>query len=302
MRLIERAMRSVGAASAPVADGSGPRAGAEHNGHRVNGPGAAGVAAAPVGNDTPQPFKLVSRHLARQGFITPQTLGSQLALEINGIKRSLLRRLDFFHRQSKDAASGRSGHNVVLVTSAKSNDGKTFTAVNLALSLVLEEEISVLLIDADMYTSKVARALDLEVRHGLSDRLQNPSLPLADCLFREATLPLTVLPAGNRPRSVASLFGEREMAALMREVAKRYPDRLVIIDGPPLLATTEATVLVPYADQVVLVVPSGEATQDLVTSALDALAADDKVSMVLNRSPATFGGDAYGGYARSVDS
>jgi receptor protein-tyrosine kinase len=101
---------------------------------------------------------------------------------------------------------------------------------------------------------------------------------------------------------VASLFGEREMAALMREVAKRYSDRLVIIDGPPLLATTEATVLVPYADQVVLVVPSGDATQDLVTSALDALNADDKVSMVLNRSRATFGGEAYGGHARSVES
>jgi Mrp family chromosome partitioning ATPase len=298
MRLIERAMRSVGAASAEVVDGSGPGTSAEHNGHRVNGSGAA----SPVINGTPQRFKLISRHLARQGFITPQTLGSQLALEIGGIKRSLLRRLDFFHRQGADTVAGHSGHNVVLVTSAKSNDGKTFTAVNLALSLVLEEEVNVMLIDADMYTSKVAGVLDLEVRHGLSDRLQNSRLPLADCLFREETLPLTVLPAGKRPRSVASLFGEREMAALMREVAKRYPDRLVIIDGPPLLATTEATVLVPYADQVVLVVPSGDATQDLVTSALDALAADDKVSMVLNRSRATFGGEAYGGYARTVDS
>ncbi len=301
MRLIERAMRGTGVPSAPAGPARRPTVGAPVNGHPTDRSGPA-AAAAPVPKATVQRFKLNPRHLARQGFITPRTLRSQLALEIGAIKRSLLRQLDFFHRQVNSGAPAQPGHNMVLVTSAKSNDGKTFTAVNLALSLVLEEEVNVLLIDADMFTSKVAAALGLEVRHGLSDRLQNPSLPLAECLFREETLPFSVLPAGKRPRSVASLFGEPEMAALMRDVAKRYPDRLVIIDGPPLLATTEAHVLVPYADHIVLVVPSGEATQELVSSALDALAADDKVSLVLNRSPSPFGGNDQGYYARSTPS
>ena len=292
-------MRGAGAATTAAGDTTEALAEGTHNGHRSNGVDQSSNGAGTVATARARRFKLGSRQLARQGFITPQTPGSQLALEIGSVKRALLRRLDFFHRQGSNGAPGRSGHNVVLVTSAKSNDGKTFTAVNLALSLVLEEEISVLLIDADMYTSRVGAVLGLDARQGLSDRLQNPSLPLAQCLMREETLPLSVLPAGKRPRSVASLFGEREMAALMREVATRYPDRLVIIDGPPLLATAEASVLVPYADQVVLVVSSGATTPDLLTSALDALGDDDKVSLVLNRSAEAFGGQPYDSYARS---
>jgi Mrp family chromosome partitioning ATPase len=222
-------------------------------------------------------FQPVWRRLARHGFLTPATLGSPLALEIAAAKRRLLRQLDLFRPQAQ-------ARHTVLVTSAEPGEGKSFVALNLALSLALEEQLPVTLVDADLHSPSLARLLDLPPRRGLADRLMAPGLPLDGLLHRAEGLPLAVLDTGDRTASPARLFGAPPLAALLGELADRQGGGLVILDGPPVLATNEAPVLAQQVAQVVLVVSAGRTGEEAVGSALELLDAGDRVGLLLNRS------------------
>lgn len=248
--------------------------------------------ARPVTAPAEPTFRPVWRRLARQGLLTPGTLGSPLAREIGAAKRRLLRQLDLF-RQQADA------RNTVLVTSAEPGEGKSFVALNLALSLALEEQLPVALVDADPHAPTVARLLDLPSRRGLADRLAHPDLPLDQILHRADGLPLSVLDAGDATASPARLFGAPAMAALLAELGQRHAGGVVILDGPPVLATNEAPVLAHQVAEVVLVVSASQATEESVASALELLDCGERVALLLNRSRT--GGDP-GRYARSYGS
>lgn len=262
-------------------------------GARTPAPAAANPPAArPAATPAEATFRPVWRRLARQGLLTPGTLGSPLAREIGAAKRRLLRQLDLF-RQQADA------RNTVLVTSAEPSEGKSFVALNLALSLALEEQLPVALVDADPHAPTVARLLDLPARRGLADRLVQPDLPLEQLLHRADGLPLSVLDAGDATASPARLFGAPPMAALLAELGQRHAGGVVILDGPPVLATNEAPVLAHQVAEVVLVVSASQATEESVASALELLDCGERVALLLNRSRT--GGDP-GRYARSYGS
>lgn len=186
--------------------------------------------------------------------------------------------------------------NLVMVTSSLAGEGKTFTAINLALSIAMEKDHTVLLVDADVAKPEVTTRLKIGAELGLTDVLQDESLDLADVLIRTQLPNLAVLPAGHRHAHATELLASSAMKRLADEIATRYPDRVIIFDSPPLLPTTEARVLASLMGQVLLVVEQGKTQQPAVLEALEMLDSLEIVGLVLNKVHKSIGGGY--GYGR----
>ena len=234
-----------------------------------------------------------SLNLARfsaAGYITPDAARSRIMEEYRLIKRALLNR----HR---NGASPRS--NLILITSALPDEGKTFTAINLAMSMATEEDMSVLLIDTEFNKPGAVAALGCYEKIGLLDVLDNPDIDLADVL-RKTNIPnLTLVTAGqSRGHSTELLAGAR-MAQLAEEMACRYENRFILFDCSPLLATTEAAALTAHVGQVLFVVRA-EATKEVtVRHALALIDEKPEVGLVLNGTRSRIGSLEFGAYDRS---
>jgi receptor protein-tyrosine kinase len=187
--------------------------------------------------------------------------------------------------------------NLVMVTSALPGEGKTFTSLNLALSMAMEVDSTVLLVDGDVAHPAIPALLGTPHGPGLLDLLTNDRLDFADALVRTNVDKLTVLPAGSRHRRSTELLASEQMASLLRELASRYEDRIVIFDSPPLLATTEARVLATHMGQVVMVVAADATSHHAVTQALATIESCEVVLMALNKARRTDVGTYYGYYA-----
>lgn len=184
--------------------------------------------------------------------------------------------------------------NLIFVTSAVPGEGKTFCAVNLALSMAAEIDKTVLLIDADVARPSVASRLGIDPGPGLLDLLSQPELGLPEIMLRTNVSKLTVLPAGTPRPNSAELLASTEMKRLLDEIAERYADRVIVMDGPPLLATIEARILAQLAGQVVMVVEAGKTSQAIVSQAFALVEKCPIVMSVLNRRPAALGRYRYG--------
>ena len=198
--------------------------------------------------------------LDKQGLITRDNIENRLGREFSLIKRRLLRRMDYFNGlkdEKKKAKDERCP--VVLLTSSKPGEGKTFSACNLALSLAFEEQIKILLMDADLAKPSVPAVFGFaEDLKGLYDCLQDPARNVRNDIQQVRGTNLAILPAGQALSSPAPLFGSDAMLRLLDKVSSgANAFDLVVIDGPPLLATTEAAVLANYADETLLVVGAG---------------------------------------------
>ncbi|MFQ5467857.1 MAG: XrtA-associated tyrosine autokinase, partial [Kiloniellaceae bacterium] len=174
-------------------------------------------------------------------------------------------------------------NNLIMVTSAKPGEGKTFTAINLAISIALERDFTVLLIDADFSRPNILQVLGLEAKKGLIDVLENPAVDLSDVLIRTNIDKLTVLPAGGAHDLSTELLASLRMRDIVQDIARRYRDRIVIFDSPPVLVTSEACVLATHVGQVVFVVEADKTPKSAVREALDLLDAGTRVGLVLNR-------------------
>ncbi len=224
-----------------------------------------------------------------RGFITPGSGRSQLAREMRRIKRPLLLNIQRGRAEASDAPPT----NLVMITSALPGEGKTFVSINLAMSIAAEMDRRVLLVDADIAKGDVARQLGLEPRRGLSDLLQESNYLSEDAVLDTNIERLTLLLAGEPSDHVDELFASDMMTEIIRGLAEADPDRVVLFDGSPLLATTEASVLARKMGQTVVVVEAGKTPQDAVIQALSQLEDCANVSLVLNK---TTGKDA-GGYS-----
>ncbi|MEZ5935498.1 MAG: CpsD/CapB family tyrosine-protein kinase [Alphaproteobacteria bacterium] len=243
--------------------------------------------------------------LARMGFITPSTIDLDLARDFSMVKRRLFRRLGFFG--AEEAESGSKSVRrcpIVLITSGNPGEGKTFSSINFALSLAIEEQLNVLLIDSDLANPSVPRVIGFPYRkHGLFECLIDPKASLDEVIMRMAQIPLSIMPAGEATKSPSSLLGGKPMKDILRRVMalKRYD--IIVMDGPPLLATTEAAVLAPHADEVVLVIGAGEATGTQLDASLDLLdVSAEKVSLLLNRAVISERHAAFYGYDQAGES
>jgi exopolysaccharide/PEP-CTERM locus tyrosine autokinase len=249
-------------------------------------------------------FSLDFQRLKDMGFVTPLNRRSRIGEEIRLIKRRLMQRMILTERGEMPAERGgspRGNDHVILVTSARPDEGKSFLALNLALSIAVDEGLNVLLIDADVARPSLRGLLQLEKSDGLTDLLRNPALDLADLLYREDNYPISFLSSGTMVASATDLFASARMRSFMNESAMRYHDRIIIFDAPPLLASTEPVVLAQHVGQVVLAVDAQETSRGALESALDLLERHDNVSLVLNRTTPQMQADQFGTYYESYN-
>lgn len=217
--------------------------------------------------------------LAAAGFVTPQAQRSQIADEFRVIKRPII-------RNARERAGPRAERaNLVMVTSAIPGEGKSFVALNLAMSIALEVDSTVLLVDADVANPSVMKMMYLQQESkGLLDLLTSADTKLSDVLLRTNVEKLSLLPSGTAHGRATEMLASETMASLLQEMASRYEDRILVFDSPPLLATTEARALASHMGQIVLVVEADRTTQVMVKHALETIESCPVVMMVLNKA------------------
>ena len=229
--------------------------------------------------------------LKARGFVTPDAPKSQIADEFRVIKRPII------HNARRNGASAIRNGNLIMVTSALPGEGKTFTAVNLALSVAMELDTTVLLVDGDVAHPELPRVLGTPGSPGLLELLTSNELDVSDAIVRTNVDNLSVLPAGAHHRRATELLASEQMAVVLHELATRYPDRIVIFDSPPLLPTTEARALAAHMGQIVMVVAADSTRQHAVNLALATIENCEIVLMMLNKADKTDVGTYYGYYA-----
>ncbi len=250
---------------------------------------------ADTGTVTKRSVTLDLEHIRQSGMVVPDDKRSYIKEEYRHIKRPLL-------MNAAGQGATQSQHaNLIMVTSAKPGEGKTFTACNLALSLAAERDRTVLLVDADIVKPSLHKVFAFESGAGLVDYLIDDDMELADILVQTSVPSFMILPAGNTHHLSTELLASQNMRLLARELSERYPDRIVIFDSPPLLATTEASVLAGLVGQVVMVVEAEKTQKAYLTEALALLDPNMIIGCVLNKARSPFGYDyydPYGGYGR----
>lgn len=250
---------------------------------------AQGTAAS--GGSRTRRFDLDLVKLAAAGFITPNAPRSQLANEFRVIKRPLL-------ANAKAKSGVRQGSaNLIMVTSASPGEGKSFTALNLAMSIAMEMDNTVLLVDGDVAQPSLSRILDLPPTQGLIELLTDSRKSLADILLRTNVDKLSLLPAGAPHERNTELLASDAMSELLSDIANRYPDRIIIFDSPPLLPTTESRVLATHMGQIVVVVEALKTTHQKLNQALSTIEACPVVMTVLNKAKGVGLGEYYGYYS-----
>ena len=227
--------------------------------------------------------------LRARGMITPEASKTALAEEFRMIKRPLIR--NAFGQGTAPVKNG----NLIMVTSAFPREGKTFCAVNLAMSIAMEMDHTVLLVDADVARPCVPQQLGLSFDAGMMDVLVDPSVEMADVMVRTNIEKLSILPAGRTHAHSTELLASEAMSVLLNQLSTRYPDRIVIFDSPPLLLTTEARTLAAKMGQIVMVVAAETTTYTGVQEALSAIESCEVVGLVLNKAKYSQSGE-YGYY------
>jgi exopolysaccharide/PEP-CTERM locus tyrosine autokinase len=228
--------------------------------------------------------------LRARGYFPEQERDRQFADQYRRIKQPLIDKVISGH-----AAIGEV--RMIMVTSALPGDGKTFTSINLALSMALERDLSVLLVDADVAKRHVSDILNLQSHAGLLDALVDESLDAESLIVPTTVRGFSVLPAGHRVASTAELLSSERMRKIVGALC-RDSRRIVLLDSPPLLVTNEARALLKIAGQVVLVVRAGKTPRPAVQAAVALFDPQQAGGMVLNEVQGSAGEEyyAYGSY------
>lgn len=227
--------------------------------------------------------------LAEAGIVSPNAPRSQIADQYRVIKRPLI------SNAMGKAASIIENGNLIMVTSALAGEGKSFSAINLAMSIATELDNTVMLVDADVARPSVLRMLGLPASPGLLDLLVGDVDDLSSVLLKTNIDKLTILPSGTPHLRATELLASDAMSQLIKNIATRYSDRIIIFDSPPLLLTTESRVLATHMGQIVMVVHAEKTLQIDIQHALSSIEACPVKMMVLNQAKSSLQG-GYGGY------
>jgi protein-tyrosine kinase len=240
---------------------------------------ATAAAAAPVIKPRPQTkrIELDLNHMRDSGMVTAAGGRTPLVEDFRIIKRPLIKKA-FAERQP-----GEKPGNLIMITSSLPGEGKTYCAINLAMSIAMELDHTVLLVDADVARPSVLRVLGLPGQRGLMEILLE-NVDMGDVMLRTNVDTLTILPAGASNARATELLASQTMSALVEEIANRYPDRIVIFDSPPLLLTSEAHVLAGHMGQIVVVVEAETTTQHAVKESLRQLEGLANVNLIYNKT------------------
>jgi protein-tyrosine kinase len=240
-----------------------------------------------------QPTKIVQIDrdaMQAAGILPPEAEAKLFEDEYRVIKRPILG-----NAFGRNAASVENGF-VVLVTSALAGDGKTFTCVNLALSLARELESNVLLVDADVRKPHISTLFDAQDEDGLLDFLDGSKSDPIEVELPTSVKDLAIVPTGKSRANATELLSGKRMSEFIERVHRRDPHRIILIDSSPILLTTESRALAAIAGQIVLVVRAGATPKAAVLDAADVIDAGKPVNVVLNEVRHSGKSGYYGGY------
>jgi len=249
---------------------------------RTEEPAVAAEPAPPKPVVTSRRVELNLEALTGAGIINPNSARSEIADQYRVIKRPLIK-----NAMGKGASIIANG-NLIMVTSALPGEGKSFTSINLAMSIATELDNTVMLVDADVARPSVMRMLGLPDGPGLLDLVLDDTLDMSSVLLKTNVEKLTILPSGTPHPRATELLASDAMVRLLEDMAARYPDRIIIFDSPPLLITTESRVLATHMGQIVVVVHAGKTLQSEVKQALATIEACSVKLLLLNRASPLF--------------
>ncbi len=238
-----------------------------------------------------EPVRIHLDGLRARGMVVPNGPATQSSHEFRVIKRPLLGNAFGRHGQPPVHNGKR-----IMVTSAFPGEGKSFTSVNLAMSIAAERDHGVLLIDADVARPTIPRELGIHADVGLMDWLIDGKPDLSQLVLQTNVETLSLLPAGRHDQHATEWLASDAMGRLLDELSRRYPQCVLIFDSPPLLVTTEARVLASYMGQIVMVVESGRTSREAVTQALSTIESNEIVGLVLNKAHNIESNGYYQGY------
>ena len=228
--------------------------------------------------------------LAERRMIVPGAPIDALTEEFRLVKRQLLTTARAIRREDADLSR------TILVCSAQPNDGKTYCAVNLAISMAAEREVEVLLIDADFAKPDVMARLGLPEGPGLLDALADPNIEIERCVVRTDLPHLSLLPCGTKTTADTELVASARTGALIAQLLAADPTRILIFDSPPVLAASPASVLANYVGQAMLVVRADRTGEGDLREAVALLDGCEHVQLILNAVRYAPGGRRFGSY------
>jgi len=219
-------------------------------------------------------------YLQQRGLVTPGSKHSRIREEFRFLKRRILN--NAFGVSNKLS----NNPNLVLVSSSRQGEGKTFNAVNLALSIALEQDKTVLLIDADVIRPAVCSTLgiQMQIKKGLMNYLLDEVPDISEVIYKTNMPKLSLIPSGSSHHLSNEMLNSEKMVALINELAQRYPDRIVIFDSPPILGVNEAHAMAAHAGQIIIVVQERRTKHNELLSTLSLIPEDKIVNLVLNKT------------------
>ncbi|HEY0959386.1 MAG TPA: capsular biosynthesis protein [Novosphingobium sp.] len=231
------------------------------------------------------------QHLRDQGLLVPEGAVTTLQEEFRIVKRQLLEQVGLMRRDGRGGVAQR-----VLVGSAHPGEGKTYCAVNLALSLSGEKENEVLLVDADFAKPSILGMLGLPGGPGLMDALTQADADVADFVLRTDIPGLSILPAGNATTSDSEYLASSRTAKVLDRLTEGAPQRIVIFDSPPVLAASPAAELAKHVGQAIVVVRADRTGQGALEDAISLLSGCPNIQLLLNCTSFSPSGRRFGAY------
>lgn len=216
------------------------------------------------------------KKLDKEGFITPDTVNTVLSNTFRQLKRPLLNNM-----MGKGATVVDNG-NLIIFTSSLAGEGKTFSAINMAMSIAMEKDKRVLLIDADVNKPTHHHIFGLKMQQGLTDLLMGRVNDVSKVIHKTNVPSLSLMFSGNKTPHATELFASKAMEDFVAELSRRYEDRVIIFDSAPLLLPTEASVLASQMGQVVLVIEAEKTRLESVNKSVRMLS-NSIVLMLLNK-------------------
>ena len=225
-------------------------------------------------------FTLDRGHLAAMGIIMPWSSTARAVEEFRIVKRKLM-----LQWQTPEYLETRGGlPRVVMVTSSKPREGKTFISINLALAFAAEENLNTILIDADPIRGDTAKTLKTDVQPGFTEVLAG-QVPLEEALVQTDLPNLLVLAPGAHGPHVPELLSGRAPGVLFDQLAARYPEHVIVLDAPPCLASTDPAGFAPLVSDVVFVIEAERTQRPEVETSVSLLSACPRISFLLNKAP-----------------
>jgi protein-tyrosine kinase len=230
--------------------------------------------------------------LARTGASVAGSARTRTSEEFRIIKRQVV----LGARPQPNAEVGQRSGRLIMVTSTKPREGKTFTAVNLALSLASEQDIRVLLVDVDLHRKSLTEMFGISGELGWVDLLADNKVGFPDALLRTNIPNLSLLPAGRAAEDLPELLSSKRTAALLAEMSERYADRFIIFDAPPCMASSEPSILAGLVGQTIFVVEAHKTEREEIEAALRLISGCANISLMLNKAD-THNLEEFGSYS-----